>query len=134
MSRKTDIKSRMNELQKEFSELNLELKEIDSIEKSAQLCERYKGYLFKVFVTGRLTDDPKWEDVTDADREVATEGQKLGLIYSGNFNEGAWLLFKNKEEYPRVRTLIDRLYAFEALSEKNCSDRESQIKIILGEA
>jgi hypothetical protein len=133
MSRKKEIQARMAELQKEFSELNAEKKEIDAIEKSAQLCERYKSYLFKVFVTGRLTDDPKWEDVTDADREIATEGQKLGLIYSGSFNEGAWLLFKDKEEYPRVRTLIDRLYAFEALSDKNCKDKESQIKIVLGE-
>lgn len=133
MSRKTDVKTRMNALQKEFSELNAELKEIDAIEKSAQLCERYKDYLFKTFVSGRLGDDPKWEDVTDGDREIATPGQKLGLVYSGNFNEGAWLLFKSKEEYPRVRQLVDRLYAFEALADKDCRDRDTQIKIILGE-
>lgn len=133
MSRKKEIQARMVELQKEFSELNAEKKEIDEIEKSAQLCERYKDYHFKVFVTGRLTDDPKWEEITDGDREIATTGQKLGLIYSGNFNEGAWLLFKTKEEYPRIKSLIDRLYAFEALNDKNCTDREAQVKIVLGE-
>lgn len=133
MSRKKDIQARMAELQKEFSELNAEKKEIDAIEKSAQLCERYKDYMFKVFVTGKLVVEPKWEDVTDSDREIATTGQKLGLLYSGDFNEGAWLLFKTKEEYPRVKALIDRLYAFEALTDKNCADREAQIKIVLGE-
>jgi hypothetical protein len=133
MSRKRDIQVRMQELQKEFSELNAEKKEIDAIETSAKLIERYKDYMFKVMVYGKLDAEPKWEDVTDADREVATTGQKLGLIYSGDFKEGAWLLLKTKEEYPRVKALIDRLYAFEALSDKNCTDRETQIKIVLGE-
>ena len=136
MNKKTEIRTRMAELHKEYAAKAAELKELEEFEGKAILRERYKEYLFKVFSEGSFPAEPKFEDVTDEDREHGNLSVRTGVAFSSGFNDGAYLLLKSKEEYPRIKLLYDRIEAYKKLEDKTMSvaDKETQIKILLGES
>jgi hypothetical protein len=133
MSRKLEIRQRMAELQREFSSLNAEMKEIESIEKGAVALERYKDYQFKVGVYGyTLESEDKIVEATDEDRERSSTG-KSGLVYTGYERDFGFIMLKTREEYPRVVRVYKILEAVNALADETVKDKEPHIKVILGE-
>lgn len=136
MSRKVEIRTRISELQKEFSSLSAEIKEIEANEKKAINKEKYKDFLFKVGTFGHtLEDAEKISDVTDEDRETAHVGMS-GLVYTdfeGKSQTFRYVMLKTKEEYVRTQKVLTKLAAVQRLSDPECKDKESHIKILLGE-
>jgi hypothetical protein len=125
----------MAEIQKEFSSLNAEMKEIDSIEKRAICGERYKEYLFKIGTYGYgVEPEEKIEDATEDDRETAGCGAS-GLVYTqfSNNSDFGFLLLKSKEDYPRVKKVLILLDAVNHLKDEKEKDKDKYIKILLGE-
>lgn len=136
MSRKLDIRARMQELQKEFSELSAEMKEIESIEKRAVNAHKYKDYLFKVGTYGsKLEAEEKIVEASEEDRETAQTG-KSGLVYTGfsHASDYGYVLLKAKEEYKRAARVTAIVEAVNNLASDNIKDKEPHIKVILGEA
>jgi hypothetical protein len=135
MSRKLEINTRMQTLQKEFSELNAEKKEIEDIERRAIRSERYKDFLFKVGVNGySLEDAEKIGDVTDEDRETAELGNS-GVLHTPPVrgSEFYYVLMKDKSEHTRLKTLLLRLNAAERILSKDEKDKKKHISVLLGE-
>lgn len=133
MSRKVDIRTKMAELQREYSGLTAELKEIEELEKKAVLRERYKEYKHKVFVYSSADKDPKFIDLTDEDREQISTSERTGIPFTGQFTEGAYMVVRDEAEYMRNMKLFAILEAVKVLEEKKSSDKEKHIKIILSE-
>ena len=136
MSRKLEIRTRMAELQKEFSSLNAEIKEIDEAATKAATKEKYKDYLYKVGTYGYvLFAEEKIEDITDEDRETAQPGLASGLIYTGvNSHDGfGYVLLKDKAEYGRVVRMFTLLDAAKHVLDEKVKDKEKYLKVLLGE-
>lgn len=133
MSRKIEIRQRMAELQREFSTLNAEVKEIDQAEEFARNRERYKDYKFKVGIYGYKVEPPeKIVEATDEDREDASTG-KSGLVYSGYERDFGFIMLKEREDHPRLKRVCEILEAVTYLASDQVKDKEPYIKIILGE-
>lgn len=143
MSRKVDIRTKMAELQREYSELNGELKELVSAEERGSKLERFKDYKFKVGAVGySLYEEDKIEDLTDDDKALAEVGQKTGIPFiDAQSNQGFfYAMLKDREEHKRVKLLFARLEAFDRLTggdkykeRLDAKVRDELIKVILGE-
>ena len=136
MSRKTEIRTRIGELHKEFAGLNAEMKEIDENEKRAVARDKYKDFLYKVGTYGyKLLEEDKIEDVTDEDRETAQAGLASGLVYTGvNSHDGfGYVLLKEKTEYNRVVRMFKLLAAASNVLDEKVKDKEKYLRILLGE-
>lgn len=132
-NRKLEIRKRMAELQAEFSKLNVEVKDLDEVDRRAASHEKYKEYKFKVGMYGsRLYDEEQIQEVSDRDREEAVVG-KSGITYTNSETKDGYccLMMKEKTEYVRLKTLLERLNAAALINEGK--DKERNIKIILGE-
>jgi hypothetical protein len=135
MSRKLEIRSRMQELNREWAGLNDELKTMEREEKTAATLEKYKDYKFKVGTYGyKITAEDKLEEATNADREQASRG-KSGLVYTGfdGHSDFGWIMLKEKTEYARVARVCQIIDAVEHLANDKIQDKEPYIKIVLGE-
>lgn len=136
MSRKVDIRTRMSEVQKEFSALTAELKEMELLEKKVTSREKYKDYLYKIGTYGHTLMDPeKIQDVLEEDRETAHLGMS-GLVYTGfeaHSQHFDYVMLKSKEEYPRVKKILTLLEAAAALADEKTKDKEKHLKVLLGE-
>ena len=136
MSRKLEIRTRMAEVQKEFSTLTSELKDIEHTEKSAVNKEKYKEYKYMVGTYGyTLEEEAKVRDVTDEDRETAHVGLS-GLVYAdfeGKSQSFRYVMMKSKEEYARTANVLAKLDAVAHLSDEKVKDKEKWIKVLLGE-
>lgn len=136
MSRKVEIRTRMAELQKEFSALNAEKKEIESVEEKALARDKYKDYLHKVGMYGyKLSEEEKVQDVSDEDREGAIVGLS-GLVYTGvDHHDGScYVMLKDKVEYTRVQNILTKIEAVEHLKDDKVKDKEKWLKVLLGES
>lgn len=136
MSRKVEIRSRMAELQREFSTLNSEMKDIEHEEKTAAARNTYKDYKFKIGTHGYKVDaEEKIEEATDGDREVAGAG-KSGLVYTGfdRHSSFGYVMLKERQDYARAARVCEIINAVENLASDEVKDKEPHIKIILGEA
>jgi len=136
MSRKLEIRTRMAEVQKEFSALSAEIKEIESAEKRAANKAKYQDYKFLVGTYGyTLEAEDKIREVTDEDRETAHVGLS-GLAYTdfeGKSQTFRFVMLKQKEDYARTATVLQKLEAVAHLSDEKVKDKEKYIKILLGE-
>jgi len=136
MSRKLEIRSRMAEVQREFSALSAEVKEIEAAEKRAINKDKYQDYKFLVGTYGyTLEAEDKIREVTDVDRETAHVGLS-GLVYAdfeGKSQTFRYVMMKTKEEYARVATVLQKLEAVAHLSDDKVKDKEKWIKVLLGE-
>jgi hypothetical protein len=135
MSRKVEIRTRMAELQKEFSSLNAEIKTLDEADKRSASKDRFKDYKYKVGTSGyTIETEDKVTDVTDEDREVAIIGMS-GLVYtdtSSSSNYG-FVLLKERSDYERAKNVLVKLEAVLFLKDEKVKDKEKYIKILLGE-
>jgi len=125
----------MAELQKEFSTLNGEMKDIEHEAKQAFNRDKYKDYLFKIGTYGYVVDpEEKIQDATDEDREIADAGRS-GLVYSGfQSSQGyGYIMMKDKTEYSRVVRICQIIDAVEHLADEKVKDKEPYLKVILGE-
>ena len=136
MSRKLEIRTRMAEVQKEFSALDAELKEIARAEKREVNKEKFKEYLYKVGTYGyTLETEDKIAEINDDDRETAHVGPS-GLAYTdfeGRSQTFRFVMLKSKEEYSRVGRILTLLEAASALANENTKDKEKHLKVLLGE-
>ena len=135
MSRKLEIRTRMAELQREFSTLNTEIKDIEHEEKTYAARERYKDYKFKVSTHAYVVDPAeKITEATDADREDASAG-KSGLVYTGfdYHSSFGYIMLKEREDYARAARVCAIIDAVEHLVDEKVKDKEPYLKIILGE-
>jgi hypothetical protein len=125
----------MAELQKEFSSLNSEMKEIDEIEKKAVARDRFQEYKYKVGTYGYILDpEDKTMDANDEDRENAHVGMS-GLVYtsmSAN-SDYACVMLKEKTDHARAKNVLVKLDAVQKLKDEKVKDKEPFIKILLGE-
>ena len=126
----------MAEVQKEFSALNAELKDMESSEKKALNKEKYKEYKYMVGTYGYTLDpEDKVTEVTDEDRESAHIGLS-GLVYAdfeGKSQTFRYVMMKQKEDYARTANVLSKLDAVAHLSDDKVKDKEKYIKILLGE-
>lgn len=132
-NRKLEIRKRMAELQAEYSKLNVEVKDLDEVDRRAASHEKYKDYKYKVGMYGaKLYDEEQIQEVSDLDREEATVG-KSGITYTNSETRDGYccLMMKEKEEYHRFKLLLERLNAASAINEGK--DKEHNIKVLLGE-
>jgi hypothetical protein len=135
MSRKLEIRTRMAEVQKEFSALNGELKELENAEKMTINRDKYQDYKFKVGTYGYTVEgEEKIQDATDEDREVAGAG-KSGLVYTGfdGRSDFGYVLLKEKSDYARTVRVLQIIDAVHHLADDKERDKEKYIKIVLGE-
>ncbi|CAM6003856.1 unnamed protein product [Sphagnum balticum] len=136
MSRRLEIRTRMAEVQKEFSALSAEIKEIEASEKRTANKAKYQDYKFLVGTYGyTLEPEDKIREVTDEDRETAHVGLS-GLVYTdfeGKSQTFRYVMMKRKEDYARVATVLQKLEAVAHLSDDKVKDKEKWIKILLGE-
>jgi len=136
MSRKLEIRTRMAEVQKEFSALNGELKEIESTEKRAANKGKYQDYKFKVGTYGyAIEGEEKIQEATDEDREAAGAG-KSGLVYTGfvSSSDFGYVLLREKTDYARTARVLEIIDAVHHLADDKERDKEKYIKIVLGES
>lgn len=132
--RKTEIRKRMAELQQEFSKLNVEVKDLDEVDRRAKAHEKFAEYKFKIGMYGsKLYDEEQIQEVSDLDREEAVIGNS-GLIYTNSETKDGYccLMMKEKSEYARFKLLLVRLEAADKIS-KNDKEKEKYVKILLGE-
>ena len=136
MSRKLEIRTRMAEVQKEFSALSAEMKEIELAEKRTANSEKFKDYLYMVGTYGHTLDpEEKIREVSDEDRQTAHMGLS-GLAYTGFEGRSqtfGYVMLKSKEEYSRVKRILILLEASAALADENTKDKEKHLKVLLGE-
>ena len=136
MRNKLEIRTRMQEVQREFSELNAELKELESSEKRAANKLKYQDYKYIVGTYGHaLEEEDKIKEATDEDRETAHVGLS-GLVYAafeGQSQSFRYVMLKAKEDYARTNTVLIKLEAVAMLSDDKVKDKEKWIKILLGE-
>jgi hypothetical protein len=125
----------MAELQREFSTLNAEMKELDREAERAAAREKYKDYLFKVGTYGyKLEDEDKIVDLTDEDRETAQPGVGSGLVYTGVDEDNfGYVLLRDKSEYSRVVKMFKLLDAASHVLNDKVKDKAPYLKILLGE-
>ena len=134
-NRKLEIRKQMAELQQQFSKLNVELKDIEEVDRRAASHAKYAEYKFKIGMYGsKLYDEEQIQEVSNLDREEATIGSS-GFVYTNSETKDGYccLMMKDKSEYSRIKLLIERLEAANMIG-KNDKDKEKYIKIILGEA
>jgi flavodoxin len=136
MSRKLEIRTRMAEVQKEFSALTAEMKELDVSDKRVANLEKFKDYLYKVGTFGHTLEvAEKIKDVTNEDRETAHVGMS-GLAYTGyksHSQEFDYILLRTKEEYARTQNILTKLEAAQHVADDKVKDKEKWLKILLGE-
>ena len=136
MSSKLDIRTRMAEIQKEFSALSAEIKEIEAAEKHALNKEKYKDYKYMIGTYGStLEDAEKIQEVTDEDRETAHVGLS-GLVYAeyeGKSQSFRYVMMEQKEDYHRVARVLEIIDAVSHLADDKERDKKKYIKIIMGE-
>ena len=136
MSRKLEIRTRHAELQKEFSTLNAELKDIEFSEKIAANKAKYQDYKYMVGTYGyTLEEEDKIKEITDEDRETAHIGLS-GLVYAdfeGKSQSFRYVLLKEKADYARTALVLTKLEAVAHLSDDKVRDKEKWIKVLLGE-
>jgi hypothetical protein len=127
----------MAELQKEFSALNAEMKEIESIDKRVANRVKFADYQFKVGVYGHsISEAEKIAELTDEDRESGHVGLS-GLAYTGFDSRSQafdYVMLHNREEYDRVKRILTMLEAAQALSQEGTKDKERHLKVLLGES
>ena len=139
MSRKLEIRTRMAEVQKEFSALSAELKDLEASEKEEANIVKFKDYLFKIGTYGHtLEDEDKVQEINDDDRATGRLGPS-GLAYTGYEGKSqhfGYVMLKAKEDYARTKRILSILEAAQALGNEKTpvTDREKHIKNILGEA
>ena len=136
MRTKLEIRSEMAEVQKKFSALSAELKEIEAVEKNEANILKFKDYQFKIGTYGHtLEAAEKIQEITDKDREDGHVGLS-GLAYTGyegtNQHFG-YVMLKSKEEYTRTSIILRKLEAAAALTDAKTKDKEKHLKILLGE-
>lgn len=134
MSRRLEIRTRMAELQKEFSALNAEVKEIEAEEKRQRNLEKFTEYKFKVGTYGhKIEEEDKMQEATDDDRAVAAQGS-TGLVWSGfeGSNYG-FVLLKAKEDYSRTKRILEVLEAATQIADEKVKDKGPHLKVLLGE-
>lgn len=132
---KLELKTRMQQLQREWAELNGELKAIQKDEELAATLEYYKDYKFKVGTHGyKIDGEDKIQEATDDDRRISGRG-KSGLVYSGfdSHSDFGWIMLKEKSDYPRTARVAQIIDAVEKLADDKIKDKEPYIKIVLGE-
>jgi hypothetical protein len=126
----------MAEVQKEFSALSAEMKEIEATEKREANKAKFAEYLFKVGTYGHaLDEEEKITDLTDEDREGGHMGMS-GLAYTGfegRSQSFGYVMLKTKEEYKRVKKILTLLDAAQALATEGTKDKEKHLKVLLGE-
>jgi len=126
----------MAEVQKEFSALSAEIKEIEAGEKRDANRAKFQEYLFKVGTYGHaLEEEEKIKDLTDEDREGGHVGMS-GLAYTGfegRSQSFGYVMLRTKEEYNRTKTILIKLEAAAALADEKTKDKEKHLKILLGE-
>jgi hypothetical protein len=125
----------MAEVQKEFSALNTELKEIEGTEKKSLGRDKYKDYKFKVGTYGYIIEgEEKIQDATDVDREDAGTG-KSGLVYTGfdGKSDYGYVMLKDKVDYTRAARLLKIIDAVYHLADEKERDKEKYFKVVLGE-
>ena len=136
MRTKLEIRSEMAEVQKRFSALSVEIKELEEVEKKKANLFKFKDYHFKIGTYGHtLEDAEKIQELTDTDREDGHAGMS-GLAYTGYEGKSqhfGYVMLKTKEEYPRVAMILKKLDAATALTDPNTKDKEKHLKILLGE-
>jgi hypothetical protein len=125
----------MAELAKEHGKLNAELKDMDEVERRAKSHELFKEFKYKIGAYGyKLYKEEEISEVIDDDRERSATGQS-GLTYCDvDHSDGlCYVMMKEKEEYPRIKLLFDRLEAAGKLTDKTEKEKEKYVKILLGE-
>ena len=133
-NRKLEIRTRMAELQREFSSLNDEIKEMETEDKATRAREKFKDYKFKVGTYGYVVDpEDKVLEADDSDRENAATG-KSGLIYSGfsHSSNYGYILLKERSDYARAVRITQIIDAVEHIGDEKVKDKEPYIKIVLG--
>lgn len=132
-TRKLEIRKRMAELHQEFHALNVEVKDLDEVDRRLASHETYKDYKFKVGMYGsRLYAEDQIQEVSDRDREEAQVG-KSGIAYTNTETKDGYccLMMKEKSDYSRFKLLLERLNAAAGINEGK--DKEKNIKVLLGE-
>jgi hypothetical protein len=129
----------MAELQKEFSTLNAEMKDMEAVEKKESNRLKFQEYAFKIGAFGHTIEDAeKIVEISDLDREDGHVG-KSGLAWTGFEGRSqtfGYVMLKSKEEYARTKRILGILEAVNALGDEKTppADKEKHIKTILGEA
>jgi hypothetical protein len=140
MSTKQEIRLRMGELQKEYSTLAAELKQLDAAEKQGRNLEKFKDYTLKVFAYGySVQEDAKLLEVTDDDRALGRLG-RTGIAFvedpsdtSGLSSSGYFIMLKSADELPRIKLLFERMNAAERIRDEKETETPKFVKVLLGE-
>ena len=134
--RKLELRTRLRDIQKEYSAVAGELKELDDAAKKASQVEKYKDYYFKVGCQGRLQPIETISDLTDEYRLLGVDGQNTGLAYVdlGTQDGFCYVMLKSKEDYAYANTLLNRIHAVDAIKNKEEKDKALHIKVLMGEA
>ena len=140
MSTKVEIRTKMAAIQKEYSALATELKEIEENEKQGANRERYKDYIHKVMVSGcymaEMGTTPTLYPVTDEDRDEAHVSKNKLFVVTGTDSSApdtAYIMLKSDTELPRLQLLFLRLFAAERIRSSEEKEPEKFVKILLGE-
>ncbi len=127
-----DIRTKMAELQREYSKLASDLKVFDEEEKAKVNIEQFKDYTLKVLVNKtQIDDEPTLYPVLDEDRKDATVWNTL-VVTDNNKDGSSYILLKTADELARVQLLFKRLDAAIKMTNKG-PEPEKYIKILLGE-
>jgi hypothetical protein len=134
----SEIRSKMSEVHKEYSELALQLKELENAERIANASTRYKEYVLKVgYFNGLLYGEEDIKEVLPEELVDARQGSIPGIVYLRKENEKGsqfhFVLLKDKADYPRLKTFFERLHAADRLSSKEEANKEKYMKVLLGE-
>jgi len=132
-SSKLEIRSKMAEVQKEYSQLAAELKELEETEKKTVNVERFKEFQHKIMVKGTFMDkEPTVYPVQDEDRMSAYHG-RLFAVTGSNKDGSTFIMLKSLDELPRIQLMFSRLHAAERIHDKEEKDFDKYVKILLGE-
>jgi hypothetical protein len=134
--RKMELRTKLRDIQKEYSAINAELKELDDASRKANQLEKYKDFYFKVGCHGRLQTPETITDLTDDHRLLGVDGQNTGLAYVdlGTQDGFCYVMLKSKEDYAYANTLLNRISAVDAIKNKDEKDKALHIKVLMGEA
>lgn len=134
--RRLELNTELRKLQEAYQAKAEELKALDAERKKGIQIERFKEYNYKIGLFHRLEKEEKIQELTDEDRVLGKIGQSTGLAYVDlNTQDGyCYLMLKQKEDYARMNTLVNRMYAVKQLDDKSSKEsNEKHIKVILGE-
>lgn len=135
-----EIKTEMAQLQKRYSTLAAEVKELDIAHNREANRTRFSEYVYKIGVHGTLYPQEQIRDVEPQDYDNVIIGNS-GLLYTqaepikGQEQGFAFLMMKSLEEYPRYKLLFERLEAARIVKDKDAKieDKEKAYKTLLGE-